>query len=134
METDQIQKALFSKSDAITKANVAKVLQPLHNWRTTTGGVMKVAIAVAAGELRDREGKAYSHNNYSERSAADVLNSLRYAQVEVSMLTVLNALEEHMFKHVQPGDRVAFVNQFIADVENLKDTAADLEDRIRNVE
>ncbi len=131
METDQIQKALYAKSDAETKSKVRAVLQPVDNWRQARP-IVTVSLPVVQGVLIGRDGTQIHTKNHT--TAQDVYNELRYARVNLHLDTVLEVMEEAMIAMAQPADRLAFVNNFIAEVENLRATADELADRVSDVE
>lgn len=130
--TDQIQKLLYEKSDKQTKANVSSTLTTLNNWRNRNGGCV-VRIPVSAGLIKGRDGKNLRQDD-TLTSDQDVKNALGYAHLEVSLGTVLSQMEEYMFLHVQPADRLAYVQSFLDEVENLRATADELADRVQGLE
>lgn len=130
--TDQIQKALYERSDKATKEDVARVLKPVHDWRGRNGGC-KVRVPLSAGMVLARDGKNLRQDDLLV-TAQDVKNALGYASVEVTVGTLLAEMEKYMFLHVQPGDRLAYVNQFLADVESTRDAANELAERVQSLE
>lgn len=134
METDQIQKALYEKSDKETKARVRETLKTLDAWYRGHGSC-KVRVPVAAGDILNRDGTPlrYMSGDVKE-TAQDVHNRVRYASLEISLGNLVPEIEKYMILHVQPHDRVAFVKNFIAEVENLRATADELADRVSDVE
>jgi hypothetical protein len=134
METDQIQKVLYEKSDVETKERVRKTLETLNTWRNGHGSC-KIRIPVGAGDVFNRDGTPlrFMAGDVKE-TAADVHNKVRYASLEISLGNLVPEIEKYMILHVQPHDRVAFVKNFIAEVENLRATADELADRVSDVE
>lgn len=134
METDQIQKALYERSDAVTKADVYAALKTVRTWRGNSGST-RVKVAIASGQLLDRDGSKISDKvDKTLPGVQDLLNRLSYARVELTMGHILSALEEAMTAERLPSDRLAFVKRFLDDVADFRNTADELHDRVQSLE
>lgn len=132
MSTDQIQKALFERSDKETKAAVDGALDTLRKWHTTRGFSANVKVVLGAGTLKRRDGTQFP----SDLTPQDYKNYVTQGgtYVAVPLAEVIKAVAEAMFAHVQTKDREAYVQQFVNDVERLRGEVEELHDRVSSVE
>ncbi|NPT59709.1 hypothetical protein [Paraburkholderia elongata] len=127
MTTDQIQTKLFEKADADTKAAVATMLKPLTEWVSTNGYGEKVKIQIQECSLFAQDSVPI---RLSSEDGTTLRQKLERGHVKVSMSTIFEALREAMFNKLQGPARIKFVDDFISDVQRLKDDVEDLQSRV----
>jgi hypothetical protein len=126
MTTDQIQTKLFEKADASTKEAVNETLTPVANWISRNGSsTHKVTLALSSGALVAQDGVPIKVDD------EDLRRKLGYGTVKFTLGTVLEELRKTMFNTLQGPERVRFVDEFITDVQRLKDDIEDLQSRVK---
>ena len=127
MTTDQIQTKLFEKADAATKADVASTLKPVTEWIAAKGYGEKVKLSITACALFAQDGIPIRLGTSDDLTLPEKLGR---GHIKISMSDVMRAIQEAMFNKMQGPARTKFVDDFIADVQRLKDDVEDLQSRV----
>lgn len=127
MTTDQIQTKLFEKADAATKADVAATLKPVNEWVSAKGYGEKVKLKLTDCQFFAQDGVPV---RLSHEDGAALARKLERGHIKVNMSDVMRAFQEAMFSKLQGPARTKFVEDFIADVQRLKDDVEDLQSRV----
>lgn len=127
MTTDQIQTKLFEKADAATKADVSATLKPVSEWVSAKGYGEKVKIQIQECSLFAQDGVPI---RLAGEDGGAILNKLARGYIKVGMSDLMRAFQEAMFNKLQGPARIKFVDDFIADVQRLKDDVEDLQSRV----
>jgi hypothetical protein len=130
MSTDQIQTKLFQKADAATTAAVAGTLKTVQDWVSSKGYDQKITIELRDCALFGRDGVPIRTLSVSDADMAKLVQSLAQGHIKITMTSALSALSKAMFNTIQGPARVKFVDDFIADVQRLKDDVEDLQSRV----
>ncbi|CAN7640263.1 hypothetical protein [Paraburkholderia terricola] len=127
MTTDQIQTKLFEKADAATKCEVASTLRPVNEWVSANGYAEKIKLKLSDCSLFAQDGVPV---RLSDEDQTALAQKIERGHIKVSLGDVMRALHEAMFSKLQGPARIKFVNDFIADVQRLKDDVEDLQSRV----
>lgn len=127
MTTDQIQTKLFEKADAATKVEVATTLKPVIEWASAKGYGEKVKIELRDCALFAQDGVPIRPSDLDDTAFRQ---KLERGHLKVSVHEVVEALKKTMFNKLQGPARIKFVDDFIADVQRLKDDVEDLQSRV----
>ncbi|MFM0163903.1 hypothetical protein PQR39_26250 [Paraburkholderia sediminicola] len=127
MTTDQIQTKLFEKADAATKAEVTATLKPVNDWISAKGYGEKVKIQISDCWLFAQDSVPI---RLSDSEDGAFRQKLERGHIKLDMSTVMKAVQQAMFAKLQGPARIQFVDEFIADVQRLKDDVEDLQSRV----
>lgn len=127
MTTDQIQTKLFEKADAATKAEVTATLKPVTDWVSAKGYGEKVKIQISDCSLFSQDSVPI---RLSDSEDGVFRQKLERGHIKLDMSIVMRAVQQAMFAKLQGPARIKFVDDFIADVQRLKDDVEDLQSRV----
>jgi hypothetical protein len=127
MTTDQIQTKLFEKADAATKADVAATLKPVTDWVAAKGYGEKVKLSLSDCALFTQDGVPI---RLGQENETPLRQKLDRGHIKIGISDVMRALQQAMLNKLQGPARTQFVEDFIADVQRLKDDVEDLQSRV----